>query len=86
MITNSQTPYRLALHQRIVSELSQVRLWSLYTHETSNANWKFVAPPEINPVLWMLPLPPMEREDATRREHTGTLHEGRCVVRVVLRS
>jgi glycosyltransferase involved in cell wall biosynthesis len=50
IITNSQTPYRLALHLRIARELPQLRLWSLYTHETSNASWKFTAPAEIGPV------------------------------------
>jgi glycosyltransferase involved in cell wall biosynthesis len=29
------------VHQRIVREIPQVRLWSLYTHETSNAPWRF---------------------------------------------
>ena len=50
IITNSQTPYRLALHLRIARELPQLRLWSLFTHELSNANWKFTAPAEIGPV------------------------------------
>jgi glycosyltransferase involved in cell wall biosynthesis len=50
IITNSQTPYRLALHLRIARELPQLQLWSLYTHELSNASWKFNAPPEIGPV------------------------------------
>src|SRR5450432_3226103 len=36
IITNSQTPYRLALHLRIARELPQLRLWSLFTHDTSN--------------------------------------------------
>lgn len=50
MIANSQTPYRLAFHLRIVRELKEVRLLSLYTHEVSNAPWAFAAPPETNPV------------------------------------
>src|SRR5437899_2319793 len=52
IISNAQTPYRLHLHRRIAAEIPQVRLWSLYTHETSNANWAFDAPPEIGPVLF----------------------------------
>jgi glycosyltransferase involved in cell wall biosynthesis len=44
------TPYRSHLHLRIVRELPQIRLLSLYTHEESNAPWKFAVPPEINPV------------------------------------
>jgi glycosyltransferase involved in cell wall biosynthesis len=31
----------LHLHQRIAQEIPEVRLWSLYTHETSNAPWNF---------------------------------------------
>jgi glycosyltransferase involved in cell wall biosynthesis len=52
IISNSQTPYRLALHRRIARELTCVRLFSVYTHETSNSTWKFEAPSEIGPVLF----------------------------------
>jgi glycosyltransferase involved in cell wall biosynthesis len=51
IIANSQTPYRLHLHRRIAREIPQIRLWSIFTHETSNAPWSFTAAPEINPVL-----------------------------------
>jgi len=37
IIANSHTPYRLHLHRRIAAELAEVWLWSLYTHEQSNA-------------------------------------------------
>ena len=50
IISNSHTPYRLALHLRIAREMPQIRLFSLYTHESSNAKWKFSVSPEINPV------------------------------------
>jgi glycosyltransferase involved in cell wall biosynthesis len=50
IIANSQTPYRLHLHRRIVAEIPEVRLWSVYTHEESNAPWSFTVPPEIHPV------------------------------------
>lgn len=50
IISNSQTPYRLHLHRRIAAELPEIKLWSLYTHELSNSNWGFDAPPEIGPV------------------------------------
>jgi glycosyltransferase involved in cell wall biosynthesis len=50
IVSNSQTPYRLHLHRRIANEIPQVKLWSLYTHETSNSNWQFQAPPEIGAV------------------------------------
>lgn len=51
IISNSQTPYRLHLHQRIARELPAIRLCSIFTHETSNSPWIFNAPPEIGPVL-----------------------------------
>jgi glycosyltransferase involved in cell wall biosynthesis len=41
IVSNSHTPYRLHLHKRIAKEIPEVRLWSLYTHETSNAPWQF---------------------------------------------
>ncbi len=50
IISNSQTPYRLHLHRRIAAELTEIRLFSVYTHETSNSTWEFVAPAEIGPV------------------------------------
>ncbi len=52
IISNSQTPYRIHLHQRVARELPQVVLWSLYTHEISNSAWPFDAPDEIRPVLF----------------------------------
>ena len=52
IISNSQTPYRLALHRRIAAELKCIHLFSVYTHEISNSTWKFEAPPEIGPVLF----------------------------------
>lgn len=52
IVSNSQTPYRLHLHRRIAAEIPQIKLWSLYTHETSNAAWAFEAPVEIGPVLF----------------------------------
>lgn len=50
IISNSHTPYRAHLHLRIVREMPEIRLLSLYTHEESNAPWKFVVPEAINPV------------------------------------
>jgi glycosyltransferase involved in cell wall biosynthesis len=50
IISNSHTPYRLALHLRIAREIPQIKMFSLYTHGSSNAKWKFSVPPEINPV------------------------------------
>jgi len=52
IISNSQTPYRLHLHRRIAAELNCIRLFSVYTHQISNSNWKFHAPAEIGPVMF----------------------------------
>jgi len=52
IISNAHTPYRLHLHRRIASELPDIRLWSVYTHETSNANWPFDMAAETRPVLF----------------------------------
>jgi glycosyltransferase involved in cell wall biosynthesis len=50
IIANSHTPYRLHLHLRIAREVPEIRLFSVFTHEVSNAPWQFSAPPEIGPV------------------------------------
>src|SRR5258706_1427681 len=50
IICNSHTPYRLHLHLRIAREVREIKLWSVYTHEVSNAPWAFAVPPEIGPV------------------------------------
>lgn len=48
LVANSQTPYRLAFHLRIAREMPNIKLHSIYTHDTSNAPWAFDTPPEIN--------------------------------------
>jgi glycosyltransferase involved in cell wall biosynthesis len=50
IIANSLPPYRLHLHRRLARELPQVEFFSLFTHEESNAPWKFQAIDEINPM------------------------------------
>jgi glycosyltransferase involved in cell wall biosynthesis len=52
IIANSQTPYRLHLHQRIARELPAVELWSVFTHEVSNAPFQIESPDEISPVFF----------------------------------
>jgi glycosyltransferase involved in cell wall biosynthesis len=52
IISNSLTPYRIHLHQRIADECSDLELWSLFTHEHSNAPWSLRAPAEIRPVFF----------------------------------
>ncbi len=50
VITNVQTPYRLALHRRVVRELGHVRLWTVYTHGSPDQPWETVNAEEIRPV------------------------------------
>ena len=53
IISNSLTPYRSALDQRrIVHEMPEVELWSILTHQVSNAAWQFDPPKEIRAVLF----------------------------------
>jgi glycosyltransferase involved in cell wall biosynthesis len=52
IISNGAAPYRVALHQRIVREMPEVELWSLFTHQMSNAAWAFDPPAEIRPMLF----------------------------------
>lgn len=50
IVVNSHTPYRLQLHRRIVKEIPEVRLWTLYTHENDLGRWGFDVPADISPV------------------------------------
>src|SRR5277367_6400785 len=50
IVSNSQTPYRLHLHRRIAREISEARLFSVFTHETSNSPWAFADSEEIGVV------------------------------------
>lgn len=52
VISNAHTPYRLAFHRRLARELREAEVWNLYTHELSNAPWRFDAAPETNPVVF----------------------------------
>lgn len=40
IVTNSLTPYRVALHQRIVRELGQIKLHTVVTHDAADQPWK----------------------------------------------
>lgn len=51
-IAPQQTPYRLHFLLRIVRELPQIKLHSMFTHEFGDSKWKMESPPEINPVLF----------------------------------
>ncbi|CAN5559401.1 hypothetical protein BH10PLA1_BH10PLA1_00830 [soil metagenome] len=50
ILANSMTPYRIALHQRLVREMPEISLHSLFTHAQSNAPWELNPPAEIGPV------------------------------------
>jgi glycosyltransferase involved in cell wall biosynthesis len=50
IISNALAPYRLALHRRIVREIPEIQLASVFTHGESNAPWKARPPVDINPV------------------------------------
>jgi glycosyltransferase involved in cell wall biosynthesis len=52
IIANSHTPYRLHLHRRLVREIPEIKLWSLFTHETSNAPWKIAGSEDIGAVMF----------------------------------
>lgn len=41
IVTNSCPPYRLHVHQRIVREIPQIKLFSPFTHERSDGAWAF---------------------------------------------
>lgn len=50
IIANANTPYREHLHRRIVREMPEMRLWSVFTHVQTSAPWKLAAADEINAV------------------------------------
>lgn len=52
IVSNEQTPYRLHFHRRIVREIPEVNLCSVFTHELASSPWKYQAAAEINPILF----------------------------------
>lgn len=50
VISNVQTPYRLHAHLRLARELTEVTLWSLYTHGQPDQPWQLADEAETNPV------------------------------------
>ncbi|HEV2295335.1 MAG TPA: glycosyltransferase family 4 protein [Tepidisphaeraceae bacterium] len=52
VISNGFTPYRVHVLRRIVREIPQVRLATLYTHEECNSPWPFQPPEEIGAVVF----------------------------------
>jgi len=52
LISNSLPPYRLRLHERLAAQLSEVTLYSVFTHEAHKGLWDYSPPDAINPVLF----------------------------------
>lgn len=52
IINNSITPYRIHLHRRLANEMPDLEIWSLFTHDTSNAPWALRPPSEIRPIFF----------------------------------
>ncbi len=52
IIANAPAPYRLAQHTRIVRELPEIELITIFKHEHNNSPWKNPLPDEINPVVF----------------------------------
>jgi glycosyltransferase involved in cell wall biosynthesis len=52
LISNGYAPYRERLLRRLAVELPEIELCNLYTHEESNAPWRFQARTETRPVLF----------------------------------
>lgn len=50
VITNVQTPYRVAFHQRIVREMPEIKLFTVYTHGEPDQPWAHTHAAEIRPV------------------------------------
>jgi glycosyltransferase involved in cell wall biosynthesis len=69
IVANVQTPYRLHLHRRIVREMPEIRLASLFTHGNPDQPWANEAAPEINPVEFG------RGEDVSKQGRSGHLRE-----------
>ena len=51
-IANTNTPYRLHVHERIAREISDLKLSTLFTHETGSAPWQLTGTSETTPILF----------------------------------
>lgn len=55
ILANVPTPYRMHLHRRIVREIPEMQLHSLFTHGHTQFRWQFEMPPELNAVRFGAP-------------------------------
>jgi glycosyltransferase involved in cell wall biosynthesis len=64
VVSNSLTPYRIHLHQRIVAEIPEIELWSLTTHGNAYRRWTHVkVPATIRPLAFGNGEPTSEQTD-----------------------
>lgn len=68
IVANEQTPYRIHFHRRIVRELPEIRLHSIFTHEVSSSPWSYIDDREIHPVLFG------SGESTSQQTALGALH------------
>src|SRR4051812_3122365 len=78
IVSNSLTPYRVHLHRRVARELGEVELWSVQTHDQSNAPWGAARADDIRPVGFG----PGEKSD-DQPKPARALHEWRKGGRVI---
>src|SRR4051812_2123927 len=50
IVSNALTPYRVALHRRVVREIREIELRSVFTHGVGDSGWGQGPPAEIRPV------------------------------------
>jgi glycosyltransferase involved in cell wall biosynthesis len=54
IVANVQTPYRVAMHRRLIREIPEVEFYSVYTHDVADQNWAADLAADINPVRFGL--------------------------------
>jgi glycosyltransferase involved in cell wall biosynthesis len=50
IVSNALTPYRLHLHRRLIREIPEIQLASLFTHSESTAPFEAAPPADIHPI------------------------------------
>lgn len=52
IISNVQTPYRVAMHRRLIQAIPEVMFYSVYTHDVPDQNWGMEHAADTNPVAF----------------------------------